>query len=161
MTHKTVWRYRLPERSKPRDQFEGVNLAIRLQRTESPEPPEGTSAIELDRQGSEGIEKIEFPITKKTLEDIQEAIWWLKNIELPTGRNRTPEQRPDIQHRCEDESGLVLMREIPSFEDMSDMTTRYMIGDGTGFDYAFESIDELERFAKKLGVLVHAIGKPA
>jgi hypothetical protein len=149
MTRKTVWLF------KPLDQSQGVDLVIRLEQTKRPERSEGLCLIELGRQSRDKIEKQQFPITKKALKAIQEGVWWLRELPLPN-RNKATGPFPVIQHRCEDESGLVLMREIPVSKGNDDMEIRYKIGDGAGLDYTFESFDALERFVRNLEGIVWA-----
>jgi hypothetical protein len=149
MTRKTVWFYR------PLNQSQGVDLIIRLEQTKGPEPSEGVCLIELQRRARDKIEKREFPITKAGLKAIQEGVCWLREILLPD-RKRARGPFPKIQHRCEDESGLVLFREIPASKGDDDMEIGYKIGDGAAFDYTFESFDELERFIRTLEGLVLA-----
>jgi len=150
MIFKTVWLY------EPLGASHGVNLIIRLAYAESAQRSERTCVIQLDRQGLNGkIERIEFPITKNAFESIQEGVAWLKEAELPGRKNKSLGAGPTIQHRCEGESGLVLMREIPAHQDPRFVTIQYKIGDGSGFDYVFESFDALDRFTKKLDAAVH------
>jgi hypothetical protein len=139
---KTVWLF------KPFGQCQGIDLLIRLEQTNS-EPSEGACLIELHRQARDKVEKREFPVTKKALKEIQDGVYWLRDVPLPN-RKKATGPFPAMQHRYEDESGLVVMREIPSSRSDDDMEIKYKLGDGAGFDYAFESFDALETFARKL-----------
>jgi hypothetical protein len=136
MTHKTVWLYKL-------DPSEDVDLTIRLEQIESAEPPEMTCQIELNQPS---VGKAAFRITKKLFQRLKEGVEWLKESSLPSD-----ESVPAIQTRCEDEkSGLVLMREVPSFANRAEMKIQYKIGNGAGVDYAFKDLDSLDGFVKNL-----------
>jgi hypothetical protein len=142
MTRKTAWLYKL-------DPSEGIDLTIRLEQIGSSERPEMTCQIELSHPS---VGKSTFQITKKLFQRLKEGAEWLKESPLPNN-----ESVPSIQTRCEDEkSGLVLMREVPAFANRAEIKIQYKLGDGAGFDYAFQSLETLDSFLKQLERAVSA-----
>jgi len=101
-------------------------------------------SIKLSREEEEKS----FQITKELMQRIEESVALLKEVPFP---RRPAEDDPIIQHRFEvQESGLVLMWEIPPFKRHNDIKHRYKIGDGAGLDYSFKSLEMLENFVKML-----------